>query len=1077
MSQRAVKLARRAERQEQVVAAAARPTSIPMALAVCFFLSGAGSLILEVVWTRLLRLVFGSTTLAVSTILVAYMLGLGLGGLVGGRLARRVAHGVRAYGWIEIAAGVYALLVPVILSVMPLINREVLHSLSFWPAAFARLVVVLVILLMPTLLMGATLPILVGALVRRDTQIARRVGLLYGVNTLGAVAGTFAATFLLFPALGVWRTNVVGALLDVAVGSVALLVLAPRFRPEASPAPTTGAATAVASTPGGGTHRFAALAAYSIVGFTALVYEVSWTRALAMILGSSIYAFATMLAAFLSGIALGSLVARRWFDRLKRPMVAYAGGIALLGLLSLATVLAFRALPGVFVEVLLRFGTTPAGVAITNVCISILAMIGPTLVLGALFPLLVRSLASNERDAGAAVGSAYFANTLGSASGALAAGFLLIPALGLQRTMALAIAADFATAAAVLLVQRQWRGGGRAVAVGIAGAAAVLIAVVEPSWSPEQLSRGVYKAPMEEFDVGVHLEPLAGTEKEGILFYNEGINTTVSVHRHFGTLILRVNGKTDASSGRDMATQVLIGQIAMLFGAVPERALIIGLASAVTVGSVATHETSAIDVVELEPAMVEASHFFDDYNHRPLERANVRVIADDGRNVLAYTDQRYDRILSEPSNPWITGAASLFTREFFAAAHGALKPGGRLLQWVQLYGMPPNGLQSMLAALQSQFRYVYGFSKLDQSGDLLLLAGDEPLTMDELPRWDRLSPQVRGDLQRIGLFGDADLWSAISLGPEDIRRLAAGAEVINSDDNMFVETIAPWSLYQNDTTANGELLSKGHGVMSILKQAPRPLTASELGELASAYLRDSLQRPIAAEFLAASKALGPSAEGLAAEAEMAKADESEALARRLIGEAVGLDSKSFSARRLRAEWRLADEDAAGALEDADMALAARPDDPRPRLIRMKALLALDRAAEAQADAETLTASPYSWYERDVWSDAASVAAQSGDLKKAIERTRRFIASDPTDPSGWYALAEYERASGQAAAATEADANYHAALRNIGASRHEQALRLLRFGQRSDAIELLRSAVEVAPDYEPAKAELERLGAS
>ncbi|MEW6268180.1 MAG: fused MFS/spermidine synthase, partial [Thermodesulfobacteriota bacterium] len=210
-----------------------------LALGACFFLSGMGSLALEVVWTRQMRLVFGSTTLAASTILVAYMLGLGLGGLAGGRVAGRLRDGVRAYGWIEIAIGLYALAVPSVLLLLPELNRSLLAGMGFWEAALCRFVLALLLLLLPTVLMGATLPIVVDAVVRRDPRVGEGTGLLYGLNTLGAVAGVFFATFVLFPTLGLRWTNGFGALLDLAVGVIALAVVAPRLR-EWRPAEVAG---------------------------------------------------------------------------------------------------------------------------------------------------------------------------------------------------------------------------------------------------------------------------------------------------------------------------------------------------------------------------------------------------------------------------------------------------------------------------------------------------------------------------------------------------------------------------------------------------------------------------------------------------------------------------------------------------------------------------------------------------------------------------------------------------------------------------------------------------------------------
>ncbi|MBY0278201.1 fused MFS/spermidine synthase, partial [Candidatus Binatia bacterium] len=194
-------------------------------LCLCFFLSGFGSLILEVVWTRQLRLIFGSTTLAASTILVAYMLGLGVGGLVGGRLAHRLRDGLRVYGAVEIAIGLIALLVPFLLAALPPLARALVLDLGPWGLVLGRFLVALLVLLVPTILMGATLPIVVAAVTRDDPAIGARTGLLYGINTLGAVSGVFATAFVLFPWLGLWRSNVFGALLDVAVGLVALLLL------------------------------------------------------------------------------------------------------------------------------------------------------------------------------------------------------------------------------------------------------------------------------------------------------------------------------------------------------------------------------------------------------------------------------------------------------------------------------------------------------------------------------------------------------------------------------------------------------------------------------------------------------------------------------------------------------------------------------------------------------------------------------------------------------------------------------------------------------------------------------------
>jgi spermidine synthase len=1045
-----------------------------VAVAVCFVLSGAASLVLQVVWTRLLRLTFGSTTLAVSTVLVAYMLGLGLGGLLGARLATRLRDGVRVYGWMEIAIGLYALAVPLLLGVLPEVNFAITGALPFWQAAFFRFILALGVMLVPTILMGATLPVLVEAMVRQQGAIALRVGLLYGLNTLGAVAGVLGATFVLFPLLGVRATNFAAAVVDIAVGVVAFAVLAPRFAPDRR------GRSALAA---GGEERTAppplprlwspALVAYGLVGFTSLTYEVSWTRALSMILGSSIYAFATMLAAFLVGIALGSLVARRWFDDLRRPLVAYAFGIGLLGLLALATIVVFRALPSVFVDVITRIGTSPAGVSATGIGVSILAMLGPTLVLGALFPLLIRVLAERPEQAPGAVGAAYFTNTLGSAAGAFAAGFVLIPLLGLQRTMGIAVGLNFLVAGLLLLAQRQWRGRATTATAVAAMIAAAIVIVNPPRWSAEELTRGVFRSPEFEIDVGLEFESLIGVPPSGLLYYREGVNTTVSVHRDLAVISLRVNGKADASSGDDMPTQVLSGAIPMLFGGDPGRILVIGLASGVTVGSVVLHDPDLVEVVELEPAMVEASHYFDDVNNRPLERDGVRLLVDDGRNVLAYSREPYDLIISEPSNPWITGASNLFTREFFAAARRSLRPGGQLLQWFQLYAMPGEGLRAILASLQAEFPYVYGFTRRSLSTDLLLLARDTPLTAEDLPRWEDLAPAVREDLVRVGILSTEDLWTLLLLPPGGVREIAAQASRQNTDDNMFVEILSPWALYQKDTRETYDVLaSVDLGVLPVLEEIGVELTPERLGALAYAYIETHNDRALGEAILAGPG--GSSAEGMAARAVLRAQLGEEEEARALLDEAVQLDMYAMIPRLERGRLRYDEGDFEGAVDDARFAVAAGPNDPRARFLHAQALVEQDRPEEALPELDELAGSAFAILEPDVFLALAQARAAQGDMEGAIDGVRKYNAAYPGDPSGWYLLGAYYEMMGRAEEAREAQENQRRATQNSAIGRHTEALRMERSGHIPGAISMLESITAEVPDYGPAAADLERL---
>jgi spermidine synthase len=1048
-------------------------------VALCLFVSGTGSLMLEVVWSRLLKLVFGSTTLAISTILVAYMAGLGFGGLLGGRLAPRSRNGIRAYALMEIGIGLYALAVPYLLDLYPLANRYLFSSWDFWPAALGRFTLALIALLLPTLLMGATLPFLVRAVVERGRGLARGVGLLYGVNTLGAVFGVVLATFVLFPTIGVYWTNVAGALADLGVGVIALALLAPRLAVagvrggqetpmarEAAPPPPEHEALP---------RWNVALLAYALVGFTSLTYEVAWTRALSMIVGSSVYAFATMLAAFLTGIALGSLFGRYWFDRLRNPLAAYAAGMGLLGVASFGTLLMLARLHDLFVYMIEHWGMTASVLFVGTVTMSFLAMIAPTLVLGALFPLLTRGLAAEGRHASSTVGDVYFVNTVGSAAGAFSAGFLLIPLFGLRNTIVGGIVVNLLAGALLLVWQRQRRGLAPRLAAAALAMAAVVLVVRPPAWDAEKLSQGPFFDERLKYRFGIGDVPLEDYRMSEMLFYEEGLNTTVSVHETLGQINMRVNGKVDASIG-DMETQVISGILPLLFGGPADDVLVIGYASGVTVGSASLLEPRKIDVIELEESIMEASRWFEDINHRPLEKENVEVIVEDGRTWLAYTDRTYDVIVSEPSNPWITGASNLFTREFLASARERLAPGGRLLQWLQLYGLDPDGVESVIAAVSEEFPHVYGFISSDRSGDLLMLASLEPLTADHLPRFEVLPEAVREDLKWVGVYSTADLWSLLRLDDDDIRRIAAGADTINSDDNMFVELRAPWHLYDSIDASQGLLAANDSGILPILEGSQYAEDPGLMGTLAISYLRARRLPDLAVMALAMAREAGESASTTIAEAELGMregtGDVGLLLAR--YERAVELEPQACVPRLYRSPWRLRLGNPSGALEDLDVAKAACAGDPRVSWGRMRALMQLGRFGDAYAEARQLVRQPITWRQEGIWIEAAEVAARAGELEQAAEWTETYLERTPYDPVHWQTLSELYRRLGWDDRAEIAARNAGLAAANRIRVMHRSALAALQAGDLDRAREMIDWVLEREPENERARRDRERI---
>jgi predicted membrane-bound spermidine synthase/tetratricopeptide (TPR) repeat protein len=815
------------------------------------------------------------------------------------------------------------------------------------------------------------------------------------------------------------------------------------------------------------------LLVYGIVGFTALVYEVAWTRALAMVLGGSIHGFAVMLGSFLVGIGIGSLAVRSFVERVLQPVRLFASGVALLGLLAFATTALLSTLPDLALALVERWGVARGAMTALQVLLATIVMLPATLVLGALMPLLARILADRWTTAGDAVGRVYFANTVGSAAGAFLAGFVSIPTIGIRATIVLAAVVD--VAAAALLSARI----GLSRRAALLAATAIALAVLPMPYDRESLTRGVFRRPELEMSFGIDLEPYEGVVTEDLIYYRDGISGTVSVHSAAGTTMLKVNGKADASTGIDVPTQVMLGQVPLLFGPPARSALVIGFASGMTVGSVITHpELERIDVVEFEPAMIEASHYFDAENGRPLEDRRVRLISDDARAYLSGTTERYDVIISEPSNPWLTGVANLFTREFFRSARDSLNPDGRLLQWVHLYGMDEASLGSILAALRAEFPYVYGFAHVSGWPDLLLLAMNRPLRAADLPRWDALPESVQRDLMRIGNSSSVDLWSTLRLLPENVDSLYSPADPINTDDNLIVELSTPWLVNARTLDPHwGRFGRAPDAVLPLLEESSRPLDVETVAELAFAYAWLRRDLAVAQKLIATAEARGKSATTIAAALALARLLDPDLSAENQLAtldDALRRSPDSFAARLLRAQVLFESGEHARGLEEVEEALRRRPLDPRARILRARLLAGTGDREEALRELDALLVGGYARLDPDLAKDRARLLVEQRPTEAIAALVPLLERGDPTWPEGWLMLARAYRLTGDRAGEERAMRNHEATRRNLPRWFHQQARRALWSGERTEAAYLLGMTVGLAPDNEEAALELARL---
>ncbi|HEX2658281.1 MAG TPA: fused MFS/spermidine synthase [Polyangia bacterium] len=782
----------------------------------CFFLSGASGLVLEMLWTRLLTLVFGSTTLAVSTVLTAFMGGLGLGSYLAGRVADRLKNPARTYALMEAAIGAYALLVPLALAAYPALNRWLWTSFGdhYGVLSVLRFCASAGLLILPTTLMGATLPILARHFVRHPWELRRvglRIGTLYSVNLFGAVAGAFLAGFVFLPNIGVRWTNVTAASFNLTLAAAILIARRlPRFADGAQPdahamdellekAAAEGQIEAATALPPVALvtpwARQVALGAFAVSGATAMTLQVLWTRALAVLIGSSAYSFTLILLSFLVGLGTGSALFGRISQKTAHP-VRWLGGLHLgiavaIGISYLLT----DRLPIVFTWLLASSSFGVDGVLICQFALACIAVLPTTILMGGVFPLTARIATASIDSVGKDIGNAYALNTVGAILGSFLSGFVVLPMLGLQKGIYLVAALGLGLAALLFATAPELPRPRRLIAVGCALAMA-LGGLALPRWNLMLFSSGFFRVSIARDYIYRKMHKKEWKYPE-LAFYEDGIATTVSVDKWGKTLSLKNNGKVDASNEGDMPTQITVGLLPLLLypGAQPPKVALIGYGSGVTAGAITQYPIASLELVELEPAILyRASHLFDNVNHKPLENPKVTAHAGDGRNFLTQRTDKFDVIVSQPSNPWLTGVSNLFTREYFRDIKRRLAPGGIFCQWAQLYELAPWNIKTIYRTVRDEFKYVYVFAAEDLSSDTILIASMEPLKLD-LPTVQRAfaHDQTRAEAARGLITSPHDVFAYLLLTPEELESFTTGSPD-NTDDNARIEFSAPRDL-------------------------------------------------------------------------------------------------------------------------------------------------------------------------------------------------------------------------------------------------------------------------------------------
>jgi len=759
-----------------------------------FLVSGATGLIYEVTWVRLFGTVFGNTVFAASTVLTAFMLGLALGSWFFGRRADRARHPLRLYAWLELAIGVCALAFPLILR---LTDGFYLWFFQTYEPGFTvlnlvRFGVSVAILVLPAAFMGGTLPVLSalwaipGARGEAKTETGETVGLLYAVNSFGAAAGSFLAGYFLIRLWGVSGSIYAAAVANLGVGVAALLLsLAVQGRAVVSDAAQrkqlaresvlkhlekTKAPAFVHSTG----RRLAVLVAVFLAGFCALALEVLWTRVLVFVLETSAYAFACMLTCFILGIAVGSLISSTLLvPRLKNPIFALgvveffvglsvAASIPLLGWLWNIDLLVVEQLIGTQ----LSFSTDMAAHFIDVLVI----MFVPTMLMGAAFPIAVKACAPVWQLVGRRVGQVYASNTIGCVLGSFAAGFLLIPRLGLRDSFLAVIAVFFLVAAFLMLLSGRRR---------IVWALPVLViagVLVAAGW--RFVPRDVFLRTMNTYHY-----------PSEIVFLDDGVTGTVTVHDlPDGDRLIAVDGVDVA--GMDLmlrTTQMLQAYAPLLVHEKPDNVVQIGYGGGETCGIGLDFGIARYSIVEICPGVFKAGPFFDEINRRSYANPKLRKIIMDGKNFVKLADETFDIIMNDSTYPGTTGSSALYTYDHFKACSDRLKGGGVLSCWVPL-DLRLEDFQMIVRSFQAAVPHCSLWMVNNCLNKHAVLLGTlEPMRLDFRRIKEVVErPDVAADLEQIGIHSVYDFLDALVLDEAGLKKLAQNGP-LHTDDKPALE--------------------------------------------------------------------------------------------------------------------------------------------------------------------------------------------------------------------------------------------------------------------------------------------------
>jgi spermidine synthase len=733
-----------------------------------FFLSGLCALVYEVVWTRRLTLIFGITVYSISTVLVAFMAGLALGSILFGSRIDKRNDPLRIYACLEIGIGISALLLPLALAGLNPAYRFLYQKTgaSLYSMSLIKFLMSAAVLIVPTTLMGATLPVLSKFIVNSVDRTGERIGALYAVNTLGAVCGCFLAGFILLGWIGLTHSEWLAASINILIG-VTALGLHYRARDRQSGYSTES----TAAQEGGDTYRprnlRLILVIFGFSGMAALAYEVLWSRILVFLLGSSIYSFSMILVVYLFGLTAGSFLFARHVDRVKKPLSIFAWLEIFIGLTALAGLALFQRLP--FTAYMLN--SNPVSYLTRNFLGTTVIVLPPTMLMGALFPLVVKIYARKLGTIGRQTGTVYAVNTIGAIIGSFLAGFVLIPLIGSKNSMLAVILLSTCCGLVLLYLSIKEEGAG----VGNYAAGALILLPLAGLPFGNNLMNTLSVRLLEE-----------RTKRDwNVLAFNEDATAAVAVAEDAeGMRLLTING---ISMTYQNAETQLMAHLPLALERNPKDVLAICFGMGTTFVS-ARRAGMNVDFVELCPYVVKAFPYFQK-EPSMLTESGANAIIQDGRNYLLLSDRQYDLItIDPPPPPYSAGTVNLYTKEFYELCKQRLTPTGIICQWIPMHSSTQGQYKMLLRTFLEVFPHTTVWGSVNKIGTYLI-GTPERLNIDMASFGDYFKrEEIRKDLS---LYSDEvvdgrDVLSMLLLNEDSARYYVQGAPVL-VDDMPLIE--------------------------------------------------------------------------------------------------------------------------------------------------------------------------------------------------------------------------------------------------------------------------------------------------